>query len=125
MCGLVGALRFLVGKARLVDQQVCLMGGDGSQLARRGVAGDHDLAASARLADHLFRRDSADRLAFLEAREVRPRLHAESLRLLGIEAAEAVVLDERVAEGAHTVLDLERADLVSVVANRRRARRAR
>ena len=52
-----------------------------------------------------------DRLAALQGGEGRAFGHAEPLRRLEVEAAGPLVLDQRVAAGAHAVLDLEGADL--------------
>ena len=71
------------------------------RLARRGVAGDHDLAARPRSGPITCSGAHAvDGLAALQAPEVGPGRDAELLGELGVEAARARVLDERVAEGA-------------------------
>ena len=64
------------------------------------------------------RRVPLDRLAVLEPLEVGARRDAEPLRRPRGRSARALVLDQRVAVGAHPVLDLERAHLVAVVAHR-------
>ena len=58
-----------------------------------------------------------DPLAVLEALERRARRNPQARCFLGVEAPRALVLDQRVAVGAHPVLDLERTHLVAVVAH--------
>ncbi len=65
------------------------MGHRPGHLARGGVARDHHAAAAARLAEHLVGRHVPDRLAALQAPEVRPLLHAELARPRLVEAARA------------------------------------
>ena len=67
------ALGLLLGERRLVHEHVGLVRGDRERLARRGVAGEHDLAALPRRAHHLLGRDAGDRLAALQPAEVRAR----------------------------------------------------
>ena len=57
--GLGRALDLLLGKARVVDEQLRPVGGDPGHLAGRGVAADDELAPGARLAHHLARVDRA------------------------------------------------------------------
>ena len=91
---------------------------DDDRVGRRGVAADDDAPAGARLPHDLLGRDARDRLAALQASEVRPRLDAEPGGELGVEAARARVLDERVAERGAAVADGERDDLQVVAADR-------
>ena len=113
-----GALGVLVQERRLVDEHVGAVGGDDDRVGRRRVTADDDAPAGARLAHDLLGRDVVDRLAALQAAEVGPRHHAEALRELGVEAAGARVLDERVAERGPAVADGERDDLEVVAAHR-------
>ena len=84
LCGLAGSrvarlvrsLGFLVGEARLVDEELGLVRGHERELAGLGVAGDDDLAPAAGLADHLRGLDAVHALARLEAREVGAGLDA-------------------------------------------------
>ena len=83
----------------------------------RGVAGVDDPAARSVLADDLLGRDAVDGLAALEAAEVGAFGDAEAPRGLDVEAARAVVLDERVAERLDAVLDGEARDDEAVEAD--------
>ena len=87
--------------------------------ARRGVAGDHDGAAGAAGTHHLARAHRAlrtlDLVPALQRREGRALANARRLRGGRVEAAGALVLDQRVAAGAHAVRGLEGLDLVVVV----------
>src|SRR5262249_20083985 len=85
--------------------------------ARAGVARDHELPARARRTEDGVRRDrppvrERDRLAALEQPALRTGRDAERVRGRDVEAARAVVLDERVADGRDAVRDLERLDPV-------------
>src|SRR4051794_32237126 len=87
--GLLRALGLLGGERRLVDEDVGLVGDHLEHLRRARVAGDDDLAARPVGADDLLGRDAVDRLAALEAAEVRAGRDAEALRERGVEAAGA------------------------------------
>ena len=113
--GLQGALELLVGEGRLVDEDVGLVRGDLEHLARRRVARQHDLAPRAIGAHDLLGMHAVDDLAALQASEVGPEGHAQARRQLGVEAARARLLDDRVAEGAAAVAHVERRHLVAVV----------
>ena len=102
---------------RLVDEQVGLVGDErASCRSRRGVAGEHDAPAAARLAHHLLGRVDAVLTVSprCEAAEVGAGRDAELLRALRVEAAGALVLDQRVADRAPAVVDRERGDPVAV-----------
>ena len=96
------------------------MGHDLGRRAGGGVPADHHLATGARRAHHLLRRDRAvragHRLAPLEAPEVRPGRHPELARAGVVEAARALLLDQRVPVRAGAVLDGEGGDRVAVAA---------
>ena len=83
-----------------MDEQVGLVGRDPDRVGGRGVAGDDDLAPGAGRAHDLLGDDAVDGLAALQAAEVGARGHAQALRLDRVERARALVLDQRVAEGA-------------------------
>src|SRR6185436_12586395 len=82
------------------------------------VARQNDLAATANLPQDFARLDRAavhaDSLAALQPAEVGTRLDAELARPLLVEAPRPVVLDDHVAVGAHSVLDQEWGDQISV-----------
>ena len=109
-----GALGVLLHEGRLVHQQVGLPGHEARHVARRGVAGEDDLAAAARLPHHLVGPHAVHLLAALEPAEVGPELDAQLARALGVELARPRILDERVAERRPAVVDLERGDPVAV-----------
>ena len=101
-----------------MDEHVGAVGEHLDRLARRRVAGEDDPPARPRPRPTTCSgRDAADGLAALEAAEVGALGDAEPPRGLGVEAARAVVLDERVAVGLDAVLDRERADRVAVEAD--------
>ena len=111
-----GALRLLLGEAGVVDEQLGAAGGLDRRLRRGPVSPVITTVRPGRgLPHHLLGRDRArgalDRLAALQRGEGRAFGHAEPLRRLEVEAARALVLDQRVAAGADAVLDLEGADL--------------
>ena len=122
VAGLDRSLELAVGEAPIVHEQLGLVGGHPGHLARRGVPGDHDLAAAARLAHHLLGANLAvaplHGLAGLKPAEVGAGLDPQARRQLGVEAPRPLVLDQRVAVGADLMLDLEAAHLVALVANR-------
>ena len=122
VAGLGRPLELVVGEAPIVHQQLGLVGGHPGHLARRGVPGDHDLAAPAGLAHHLLGANLAvgprHGLAGLKPAEVGPGLDPQARRQLGVEAPRPLVLDQRVAVGANLMLDLEAADLVALMTNR-------
>ena len=86
-------------------------------LERARVARDRDPAAGPDRADDLLGPHAGDLLPTLQAAEVRPLGHAERARRRGIEAAGAVVLDERVAVRGHAVVDREGRDDVAAEAH--------
>ena len=116
------SLELVVSEAPIVHEQLGLMGGHPGHLARRGVPGDHDLAAAAGLAHDLLGANQAvaprHGLAGLKPAEVGAGLDPQARRQLGVEAPRPLVLDQRVAMGANLMLDPEAAHLVAVVANR-------
>ena len=109
--------RLRLGERRLVHQQVGVARDEGEPLARRRVARNHDAPSRPRRADYLVGGDAVDRLATLEAPEVGPGADTQRRGRVCIEAAGALVLDERVAEARPAVLDRERLDLVAVERN--------
>src|SRR3954452_3439534 len=117
VAGLERAVSRLLGERRLVDEHVGADRGGADHVARRGVAGDDDGAAGARRPDDLLGADAVAALAALQAPEVGPERHPARRGELGVEAPGALVLDDGVAEGLQPVADVERADLVAVVAH--------
>ena len=98
--GLARTLGLLLGERGLVHEHVGAVGGDDERLARRGVAGEHELAPEPRRAHHLLGAHPADALAALQAAEVRARRDPELLRDRGVELPRPGLLDERVPERA-------------------------
>src|SRR3954468_1035350 len=91
VAGLRGTLGLLHAERRLVHEQVGAVGDRERHVRRRGVAAQDDLAATARLAEHLAGADllAAHRghgLAALEAAEVGAVLYAEARGLVCVEA---------------------------------------
>ena len=122
VAGFGGALDLLLGEAGVVDQQLGVGGGGHGRRAGRGVAGDDDRAARARLGpDHLLGRGPgrtrpATSSPRCSAAKAGPSGTPSALGGLDVEAARALLLDQRVAVGAHAVRGLEGLDLVVVVA---------
>ena len=117
VAGFERPLDLLLGEAGVVDQQLGAARRLRPSPAGAGVAGDHDRPPGSGLAHHLLgrapaRRLPCDRLPALQGGEGGAFGHAEPLRGLEVETAGPLVLDQRVAEGAHAVLDLEGLDLV-------------
>src|SRR4029077_3830413 len=122
VAGVGGALGLLLGEAGVVDEQLPSLAGLTRRPAGSRVAGDDDRAAGARLAHHRAGLDrplgAVNPLAPLQRREVGAFLHAELLRGLRVEASRTLPLDQRVADGAHAVLDREGAHLGAVAGDR-------
>ena len=101
-----------------MDQELGAAGGLDGRGAGRGVAGDDDGPARPRLPHHVGRADrpvgAGHGLATLEGGEVGAFGDPEPLRLLGVEAAGPLELDQRVAAGANAVLDRKRLDLAAI-----------
>src|SRR5205807_4634290 len=112
-----GAVSLLLEEGRLVNEQVRSVRGDAHGLGRRRVARHEDLAPGAGRPDHLLGRHAVDRLAVLEAPEVRSGPHAEPLGGLGVEFARALVLPKYEAERRNAVLDADRGHRVAIAAN--------
>ncbi len=93
-----------------MHEDVGVRGVDLDALDRRGVAGVDDPATGAILPHDLLGRDAVDRLAALQAAEVRALGDPEGARGLDVEAPGPVVLDEGVAVGLDAVVDRERGD---------------
>ena len=111
-------IALLLPEGRLMDQQVGRVGGDRERLAGRGVAGDDDLAARARLADHLLGAHAGNGLAALQASEIGSGRDAQYRRELGVEASRPRVLDQHVAIGEHAVAHVDGVNLERVAADR-------
>ncbi len=115
--GVGGAVGGIVRERRVVNQEVgAVRGGDDGVVGAR-VARVDEFATGAGVADDLLGADDGavlqfDRVALVELRELRADGDAEFLGLLAVEAALAVVLDERVPDGGRAVGGVERADLV-------------
>ena len=82
-----GALDLVLHEGRLVHQEVRLPRHEARHVAGGGVAGEHDLAAAARLPHHLVGLDAVHHLAPLEAAEVRPELHTQLAGAVRVELA--------------------------------------
>ncbi len=123
MRGLARALGLLLREGRLVHEQIRLMSGDRERLARRGVAGEHDLAALPHRSHHLLGRYAIDALPALQAAEVGPGPHPQLLRQARVELPRARLLDERIPEGClAAVAHGDRGDRVAVALDALRGR---
>ncbi len=120
--GLGRAFGFLVREASIVHEQLRLVRRYAHDLAWRRVARDDDLSAAPGLPHHLLGADLAVRaahgLAGLEPAEIGARRHPKTLGDPWVEAPRPLVLDQRVAVGAHSMVHPEAAHLVPVVAER-------
>ena len=86
-----------------MDEHVGLVGGDRQRLARRRVAGEHDLAALALAAPMTCSGRTPPTVSpALETPEVRPGLDAEALRAASGRDGPGAVLDEHVAEATRS-----------------------
>src|SRR3954452_9498258 len=111
--GLLRARGLLGRERRLVDEDVGLVGDHLEHLRRAGGARDEEPWGPAVGADDLLGRDAVDRLAALEAAEVRAGRDPEALGELGVEAPGPRVLDEGVRERRAAVARVDRVDLVA------------
>ena len=112
-CGVPGlprALALVGEERRLVHEEVRAGRGVDDRRRRRGVAGEDDLPARARLAENVGRRDDAPvgerhALAALEKSALTSVRHAEPGRLVDVEPPGTLVLDEGVADRGDAVVD--------------------
>jgi putative nucleotidyltransferase with HDIG domain len=114
---LVGSLLFLGGERRLVDEEIGFARRLEHDARRPGIAGQHDLSPRTGRSQHLVGPDlptvrRGDRFAGLEPSEQRALRDPERPRSLHVEAPRPLGLDELVAVGVHTVLDVEDGDPV-------------
>ena len=112
------ALALVGEERRLVDEHVRAPGRLDDRGRGRRVPAEHELATGPRRAEHLLRRHDRTvgerhRLSALEPPALRPVRDAELVRDLHVEAARPLVLDERVAERRHAVVDRERLERVA------------
>src|SRR4051812_35168382 len=113
MAGLMGTVGLLIAEGGLVDEQVGAVRDGNGHVAGRGVAAEDELAAAAGGAQDLVGSDACavagrDRLAPLKAAEVRARLHAPLDSSPLVEAARAILLDQRVPVCLHAMAHVER-----------------
>ena len=118
VAGFGGALGVLLGEAGVVDEQVGVGGGGDRRRRGRGVAGDHDRAARPRLAPSPARAAPSPPTPRPPPRAAAPRRPAlrrrrRRLAASGSKRPGPLLLDQRVAVGAHVVARLEGLDLVA------------